>query len=437
MAKYVVALSGGADSVCLLLHLLKRGEVGVAAHCNFHLRGEESNRDEAFVRELCSEKGVTLEVRHFDTQREASVSGESIEMVARRLRYEWFAQLVEQYGCDAVAVGHHQEDNAETILLNMSRAAGLQGLTGMQPLSVNAGLRVYRPLLSMTKKQILDQLQACGQTYVTDSTNADVHYKRNRIRHHILPEFQQLNPQFVSTINQMARHLSEAYQLYRERVGEIASSCLLSSVKNHPKFQQIRYDLLLKSGHAPTVLHELLMPYDFSEAQVESLLTMKVGGIVSSSQGIATRSEKMLIFGPSIERTIRKDLLIPENIGAKRHVLVNDCIIEATLLQRSDIRSLRCEKDELLIDASAIVGPLYVRSVAEAERFYPFGMKGSRLLSDYMTDRHFSRIEKALSLVVCDDKGIIWLVGERGDERGRIMDKTEQIVRLSVKPRKA
>lgn len=434
MAKYVVALSGGADSVCLLLRLLKRGEVGVAAHCNFHLRGEESNRDEAFVRELCREKGVTLEVKHFDTLEEASASGESIEMAARRLRYEWFAQLVEQYGCEAVAVGHHQEDNAETILLNMSRAAGLQGLTGMQPLSVNAGLRVYRPLLSLTKAQILDQLQACGQTYVTDSTNADVHYKRNRIRHHILPEFQQLNPQFVSTINQMARHLSEAYVLYQERIEEIAASCQLSSVTNHPQYQQIRYNLLLQSGHAPTILHELLMPYGFSEAQIDTLLTMKVGGIVSSSQGIATRSEKMLIFGPSIERTTRKDLLLPENVGAKQRAFLNDVIIEATLLQRSDIQSLRCERNELFIDASMIVGPLYVRSVAEADRFCPFGMKGSRLLSDYMTDRHFSRIEKALSLVVCDDKGIVWLVGERGDERGRITDKTEQIVRLSVRP---
>lgn len=434
MAKYVVALSGGADSVCLLLRLLKRGEVGVAAHCNFHLRGEESNRDEAFVRELCREKGVTLEVKHFDTLKEASASGESIEMVARRLRYEWFAQLVEQYGCEAVAVGHHQEDNAETILLNMSRAAGLQGLTGMQPLSVNAGLRVYRPMLSLTKAQILDQLQTCGQTYVTDSTNADVHYKRNRIRHHILPEFQQLNPQFVSTINQMAHHLSEAYQLYQERIEEIAASCLLSSVTNHRQYQQIRYDLLLQSGHAPTILHELLLPYGFSETQIDTLLTMKVGGIVSSSQGIATRSEKMLIFGPSIEKTIRKDLLLPENVGAKQRTLLNDVIIEATLLQRSDIQSLRCERNELFIDASTIAGPLYVRSVAEADRFCPFGMKGSRLLSDYMTDRHFSRIEKALSLVVCDDKGIVWLVGERGDERGRITDKTEQIVRLSVRP---
>ena len=233
----------------------------------------------------------------------------------------------------------------------------------------------------------------------------------------------------------MARHLSEAYQLYRERIEEIVASCLLSSVANHPKYQQIRLDFLLQSGHAPTVLHELLMPYGFSEAQIDSLLTMKVGGFVSSPQGIATRSEKMLIFGPSIESTIRKNLILPKNAGEIQRTHVNECIIEAALLQRSDIRSLRCEKNELFIDASAIVGRPYVRSVAEADRFCPFGMKGSRLLSDYMTDRHFSRIEKALSLVVCDDKGIVWLVGERGDERGRITDETEQIVRLSVRPR--
>ena len=188
MSKYVVALSGGADSVCLLLTLIERGEVGVVAHCNFHLRGEESNRDELFVSKLCKERGVELLIKHFDTLEASQESGESVEMTARRLRYDWFSELVNQYHLDGVAVGHHQEDNAETILLNIARGTGLQGLTGMQTFGSNGQVRIYRPLLGVSKKQILNYLQLHKQSFVTDSTNTDVHYKRNRIRHNIIPE---------------------------------------------------------------------------------------------------------------------------------------------------------------------------------------------------------------------------------------------------------
>lgn len=138
--QYLVALSGGADSVCLLLTLLEKGEVGAAAHCNFHLRGDESDRDEEFVRQLCLQRGVKLFVKHFDTQTEAEKTGESIEMAARRLRYEWFNAMIRDLGFDAVAVGHHQEDNAETLLLNLLRGTGLQGLAGMQRMSRKQGL---------------------------------------------------------------------------------------------------------------------------------------------------------------------------------------------------------------------------------------------------------------------------------------------------------
>lgn len=432
MAKYVVALSGGADSVCLLLYLLQRGEVCVAAHCNFHLRGEESNRDEAFVRSLCKEKGVALEVKHFDTLAASAANGESIEMTARRLRYEWFSELVAQYGCDAVAVGHHQEDNAETILLNMARGTGLQGLQGMQSRSINAGLPIYRPLLNYTKQQILSQLKAQGQQFVTDSTNTDVHYKRNRIRHNILPEFQQLNPQFVQSINSMAHHLSDAYKLYRERVDEIAKACLLAPLPNHPKYWQIRLDLLLTTEKAATVLHELLAPYGFSEAQVTNMATMKVGGVVSSAHGIATRNEKMLIFGPSVERVVQQSLPIPKTCGTTERSIFSVFSIETTLLRREDITSLRCGKKEFFIDVSVVKGKLHVRGLQVGDRFQPFGMKGTRLLSDYLTDRHFSRIEKTLAALVCDDRGIVWLIGERGDERFRITEQTTHVLRLRI-----
>ncbi len=433
MAKYVVALSGGADSVCLLLKLLERSEVAVAAHCNFHLRGEESNRDEEFVRTLCRERGVELLVKHFDTRQVSAQSGESIEMVARRLRYEWFAQVAAQYACSGVAVGHHQEDNAETLLLNIARGAGLNGLIGMQRYGNNGGeLCIYRPLLSYTKSEILSYLHTKHQTFVTDSTNTDVHYKRNRIRQHIIPEFQQLNPQFVHTVNAMAQRLHSAFNLYKIKVNEIALSCGLSAIEGAPQYQQINIYQLQQAPEPATILHELLSPLGFTSSQVQNILTMKVGGIASSSLGIATRSEKMLIFGPPIPKVSKMPLLMPTTVGQTlTTTLHTKCCIEATLLNRSDVTTLRCASAETLIDASTIKGSLYLRSVATADRFQPFGMKGkSQLLSDYMTNHHLSRIEKSLSLVLTDNNGIVWLVGQRADERVRITEHTHQILRL-------
>ena len=430
MSKYVVALSGGADSVCLLLTLIERGEVGVVAHCNFHLRGEESNRDELFVSKLCKERGVELLIKHFDTLEASQERGERVEMTARRLRYDWFSELVNQYHLDGVAVGHHQEDNAETILLNIARGTGLQGLTGMQTFGSNGQVRIYRPLLGVSKKQILNYLQLHKQSFVTDSTNTDVHYKRNRIRHNIIPELQQLNPQFVQAINGMAHRLSAVSQIYQLKIREMAQQCDLSVLRDYSGYQQISVEKLLSTGQATTILHELLSPLAFTATQIANILEMKVGGVVTSAQGIATRSEKMIIFGTQITKTANQPLLLPKNRGETAVTCLPHCKIEATFLQRKDLATLRCSQSELLIDVDALSGELSIRSVEMSDKFCPFGMKGSQLLSNYMTNRHLSRIEKMLSLVVKDDEGILWLVGQRGDERTRITDKTHHVLHL-------
>ena len=199
----LIALSGGADSVALLLMMHERGEAEAAAHCNFHLRGEESNRDEQFVRDLCQKLGVRLFVKHFNTEEEAQRTGESIEMAARRLRYDWFEALRKAHGFSNVAVAHHRDDNAETILLNLVRGTGLRGLTGME--SERPG--VVRPLLNLSRRDILNYLQARHQPFVTDSTNADTHFRRNKLRHEVLPLLAEMNPNVVRTLNDMGERL--------------------------------------------------------------------------------------------------------------------------------------------------------------------------------------------------------------------------------------
>ena len=199
----LVAISGGADSVALLDVLLRAGYTCLAAHCNFHLRGAESDRDEAFVRDLCAQWKVTLEVKDFDTKAYAQDKGISIEMAARELRYAWFEQMAVRHACQAIAVAHHQNDQAETLLLNLKRGAGLRGLAGMRPKSANpmvpGGVPVVRPLLCTTRDYIEHYLRdKRGLSWVTDSTNKDLTISRNAVR-------EQLRSYSKSEIEHMAQ----------------------------------------------------------------------------------------------------------------------------------------------------------------------------------------------------------------------------------------
>ena len=225
--KTLVALSGGADSVALLRVLLELGYACETAHCNFHLRGEESDRDEAFVKDLCDKLKITLHIQHFDTLREAEEKGISVEMAARELRYSWFEELRKQTGCEQIAVAHHQDDSIETFLLNIIRGTGIKGLRGIQPKN---GL-VIRPLLCVSHEEILDYLKYLKQPFVTDSTNLQPDYTRNKIRLELLPMLESINPSVRQSILQTSGHLNEAYLIYNSEIeqGECLRTDALTS----------------------------------------------------------------------------------------------------------------------------------------------------------------------------------------------------------------
>ena len=212
--RILVALSGGADSVALLRVLLQLGYTCEAAHCNFHLRGEESNRDETFVRNLCQQLNIQLHVQHFDTTSYAKANGISIEMAARNLRYNWFEELRQETGCQWIAVAHHQDDSIETFLLNLIRGTGIKGLRGIQPKNGY----VVRPLLCVNREEILDYLQHLGQPFVNDSTNQQHDYTRNKIRLDLLPLLETINPSIRESLLQTANHLNEVHLIYNKSV---------------------------------------------------------------------------------------------------------------------------------------------------------------------------------------------------------------------------
>ena len=208
--KILVALSGGADSVALLRLLLSLGYTCEAAHCNFHLRGAESDRDEHFVRQLCLEHRVTLHTVHFNTEQEAKERHISIEMAARELRYAWFEKTREACSAAVIAVAHHQDDSVETLLLNLIRGTGINGLRGIRPRNGH----IVRPLLCLDRKEITGYLESIGQSYVTDSTNLQDEYTRNKIRLNLLPMMQEINPSVKESILKTAEHLDDAASIY-------------------------------------------------------------------------------------------------------------------------------------------------------------------------------------------------------------------------------
>ena len=402
---YIVALSGGADSVALLL-LLKNAYFNVhAAHCNFHLRGEESDRDEAFCVGLCKELGVELHRAHFDTREYAELHKVSIEMAARELRYKWFEQLCEDIGAAGICVAHHRDDSVETVLLNLVRGTGLRGLTGIQPRNGS----ILRPLLCVSRAEIETFLAEKGQKYVTDSTNLEADVQRNIVRLEVLPLLRRLNPAVAENIQRTAENLSEAQQVLNVTIASI-NSCKILELSDLEKY-----------GSSEYLVYEWLKKYGFNGDQVRQILDAETGRIVSSATGYDVLKDRgRLIVEPALQPF--KSMRIPEE---GTYILDE----KTRFSVRKKPVYVSKEAHIATLDAAKIRFPLTVRRVEEGDWMRPFGMKGRKLLSDLMTDLKMTVFEKRRRLVVVDNQGIVvWLVGLRTDQRVAVGDHTKEVL---------
>lgn len=411
--------------------MLEQGHEVESAHCNFQLRGDESQRDESFVRQLCADLGVPFHLQRFDTRAEASATGESIEMAARRLRYAWFEKLRKERGLDAVAVAHHRDDNAETLLLNLLRGSGLRGLCAMAPEVEcgEGGCRIVRPLLQMTRAEILAYLEEKGQAYVVDSTNADTKYRRNFVRHRLLPLLAELNPSISQTLNETAERLREASSLVNYAVG-----CLREEVLSPRSDGGVRIDKsALALVPAPgTLLHEWLRGYGFRRQDVETLLVARVGAVVEASSYMATVSAEAIEVA-SFPQPILAPIPLPAtgsfSLPSGRTFRV-ECI---SLPVGADVRQYISKSPKsATLDADRLVGSLTLLTPPEGQRFTPFGLQGTQTVTRYLTNRHRSRIDKLAALIVQDTLGVVWLVGERVDARAAVNKQTKRVVRITV-----
>lgn len=422
--KYIVALSGGADSVCLLLVLRRLGYDVEAAHCNFKLRGEEADRDEQFCVELCKKNDIKIHLVHFDTNFYAISHKISIEMAARELRYSYFENLRRDIGADAVCVAHHQNDCAETVILNLVRGTGIQGLAGIQPKRDN----IVRPLLCVSRDEIESFLAREGQDFITDSTNLDDLYVRNKIRLNIIPMMEKINPVAVQNIVKTAIRLSEANKVFNHSIEEASMRVSDSTAEG----LVIDIEKLRKEVSTEYTLFNILKNYGFNPDQIEAIdsnLEAPTGTIyLSESHQLLFNRGKMIVTERSNSAI---SLKIPETgkyvFGDKGEAL------KVELKTKDSTFTISKDKNIATLDAQNIRFPLIFRNVRNGDRFVPFGMKGSKLVRDYLTDRHRSLNEKRSQMVVEDADGrIIWLAGERTDNRFRVDASTTEVLIITL-----
>lgn len=403
--KLVVALSGGADSVALLRILLSLGYDCVAAHCNFHLRAAESDRDEDFVRKLCAGLSVPLEVVYFQTSDYARKNSLSIEMAARELRYGWFDEIRKKYGASCIAVAHHRDDSVETFLLNLSRGTGINGLKGIMPKN---GF-VVRPLLEAGRDDILEYLKRIGQDYVTDSTNLEDIYTRNKIRLDIIPLFKQINPSFCESVFETAQRLADVAAIYRQAMNSSIERVMVS-----PDGMSI--EKLLCEVSPQAVLYEWLSPLGFNSSQIKDVM-----------RSLKSTSGKMFFSNDWALLRDREQLLLRERNAGEEDYRLNMRMFSV----ESGFEVPKCN-NIAYIDADKLCGELKLRKWKSGDKFVPFGMKGFKKVRDYLRDRKLSLFEKENVMVVTSGEEIVWLVNERTDNRFRIDSKTVNVVEIEV-----
>lgn len=418
-ATILVALSGGADSVAMLRILKELGYNCKALHCNFHLRGNESDRDEQFVRNLCQETDTELLVTHFKTKEYAEQNKLSIEMAARELRYAWFEECVNNHTGDVVAIAHNSDDCVETFLLNLTRGTGINGLKGIKVKNGN----IARPLLKCSRDEITAYLKSIGQEYMTDSTNLQNEYTRNKVRLDIIPLFEKINPSFKHSVLDTAERLAEAAAIYDNAIAQSKAQVYDGNCINIEK--------LKAQVSPPTLLFEILHPLGFNSSQINDILKSidgQPGKKFISRDYEVTKDRDSLIITPTDqedEATVQLEEVT--------HFSKGTLLCQTTA--KDEKFTINKDRNIALIDKSKIKGSLKLRKWRYGDNFVPLGMKGKKNISDYLTDRKISLKEKDRTYVITDDGNIVWIVGERIDDRYKITDRTKEITTISFMPK--
>ncbi len=424
-APVIVALSGGADSVALLAILSRLGFDCRAAHCNFHLRGEESMRDMRHCRTICERLGVDLYIRDFDVKAHMEQTGDSVEMACRDLRYRWFDDLLDRDGAQAVAVGHHREDRAETFILNLMRGAGIEGLTSLRYRNGN----VVRPLLDLSRDDIERFLESENLDYITDSSNASDAHRRNRVRNRLFPMMEEMFPGAVDSVLQSIDNRSRTRTIYAEA---IASKNAIYRSDN-----TIHLSRLVEAEKEPAgVLFEIMRGSGFNFSQICSMVerascsglsfTASDGNTVAElSHGTITLTDgaKAVVADEAYTVNPRHDIHEPVSIAVSHHPV-------------EEFRPEQLGAYAAYFDAAAIEeNHLWqLRHYRRGDRMVPFGAVKSKLVSDLFAAAKYSAEEKRRAWLLTCDGEIVWITGLRNSSFAPIGPHTKRYIRLRLNP---
>ncbi len=415
----IVTLSGGADSVALLSVLVTLGYPCIAAHCNFHLRGDESDRDCRHACLIAERLGVEIVTRDFDVPQYEREHKVSTEMACRELRYRWFEQLRQQYAPAVIAVAHHRDDNIETFFLNLLRGTGIAGLSGMAPRNGN----IIRPMLDCTRADIEQYLLSARLPYVTDSTNALNDYRRNRLRNIILPMLDEQFPGSRQAIASTIAMLRDNEAIYRRAIGNARDNYCNGNTINLAS-------LAADMPQAATMLFELTRCYGFNHSQAVDMVNAAAtsGRQFHSDTHTATTHRGSLIITPNAPDTcdsytidLSRDVTFP--IG-----------LSVTTTDGGTV-GIPHSPDTIILDASVLDGnPRFIlRRWQPGDRMSPFGMKGSKKLSDIFSDAHMSLIDKQDTWILTRDGIILWIVGVRASRHFAVTPSTTRVITISAR----
>ncbi|MET3978445.1 tRNA(Ile)-lysidine synthase [Mucilaginibacter sp. UYP25] len=413
----LAAVSGGMDSV-LMAHLLKAAGYNFSiAHCNFMLRGADAGADQEFTRQLAGQLGVNFHTINFDTQQYAVNNKISIQMAARDLRYNWFAQISQSDGYDTIALAHHQNDTIETILLNLTRGTGIAGLHGILPKNG----QLARPLLFLTRDEIQTIITTEGLKYVEDASNASAKYARNKIRHQVVPLLKQLNPNLEATFENNLRNFRDLEILLNNKVEALKTELLIQ----HGKEVHIAIDKIKELSPQRLLLYKLLQGFGFIETVVDDLLTVldKHAGRVFESPGFTLVVDRGRLIISTKSTGVNADVNIAQD---DTHVVYSG--YKLTLLHDDSALIVKNNPLAVSIDADKLVYPLTIRAWQQGDAFYPLGMKTKQKLSDFFIHQKVPLNRKGDVPVLVNGNGdIIWIGGYRPDERYKVNDNTKKV----------
>jgi tRNA(Ile)-lysidine synthase len=416
----LVACSGGVDSM-VLCDLLRQHQYNFAmAHCNFRLRGNESNADEQLVKHYAVLHGITVHVTHFDTDEYAAEKKLSIQLAARELRYQWFDDLLNEYNYDYLLTAHHAGDNTETVLMNFFKGTGIHGITGI----ALKRDKIVRPLLFAAKKEIVEYAGHHGISWREDASNASDKYARNFFRNRIIPQVEEMIPNASGNVNETIKHLQDAELLYLQAI-EFHRRQLLESRK-----QEIHIPVAKFAAVVPfeTIAYELLKPFGFKAHQVgeiRQLLQAETGRYIACDTHRIIKNRRWLIIAPLAANDAENIVIDEED---KKVLFPNGT------LQITNSLNKEFSKDLLTVtlDAKKLAYPLLLRKWKTGDYFYPLGMPKKKKIARFMIDQKLSATDKEKLWVLVSSNKIVWVVGHRIDDRFKITDVTKEVLKIRV-----